>query len=845
MPKNNKKNSQKKVTRYTHEQIKEPRTPETGHTQLLPADEQVITLPMDNGWSKAIQVGKLPEKDNQSVVVDMDPGADPVLFWAGKRNKREIPILPLQRNEIVSESRIAQIIERAQKAAAEKSGEARQGHLFADLEKSLREGDKSRRIEFYTHDEGWKNKLICGDSLQVMESLLHYEGLRGKVQMIYMDPPYGIKYDSNFQQRVDSTKNDDRDRGDDVLAIKAFRDTWALGIHSYLSYLMERLYVCRELLASTGSIFVQINEQNCHLVRSVMDEVFGRRNAVVTVAFKKSGSSPSATIGTRYDYLCWYAKDTQSARIRKLYAQKTFADVSSYRYKESPEGELLGMGGEERNGTVPLAKGWKAVQLSNLSTEGAGNPEKDAFTVNGRIYRAGVGKHWKTSHEGLRRLLEIGRLVPLGSQLNHKRYFDDFPWIEIDSTWEDTGSAGYSSTDPKVYAVQTDTTVLERCIQLTTDPSDLVFDLTCGSGTTAFCSEKLGRRWVTCDSSRVAINVARQRLLSSLFDHFKIRNGHLSGNFVYKTVNRITLKSLAYDLEPEKVELVDQPEVDKGAIRVCGPFEVMTLGRYSVEDWKGYVISETSGKYGETAKLENYIAVICRLYRKDAAVQGASGLVHAIAESEKHKIAISVGPLSGRVTAKQINDAVQDALASGILEAHVLGWAFEANVGEIKSQLESRGKVKIHLVMIRPDTLAEGLKATQPEMLFSPLALPEVDVSVTNGKGKPKQAVVTLKGVGVFDRKKRTTDYYNADSGYVSAWYLDEDYDGDCFVDCQMFFDFKKAPNLKAALKAEVDPEEYKLRLTSQPFPVRVYKRIAVKVVDVYGNESTVVSELK
>ncbi len=286
---------------------------------------------------------------------------------------------------------------------------------------------------------------------------------------------------------------------------------------------------------------------------------------------------------------------------------------------------------------------------------------------------------------------------------------------------------------------------------------------------------------------------------------------------------------------------MDQPEVDKDAIRVCGPFEVMSLGRYSVEDWKGYVVREPG--IGEAAKLENYIEVICRLYRKDAAIQGATGLVHAVAENEKEKIAISVGPLSGRVTAKQINDAVQDALASGILEVHVLGWAFEANVGEVKSALEKRGKVRVELIMIRPDTLAEGLKATQPEMLFSPLALPDIEVAAVKN-GKEKQVRVMLNGVALFDRKRRTTEYKAADSGYVSAWYLDEDYDGDCFVDCQMFFDFKKTPNIKAALKAEVDPDEFTLKLSSEPFPVRGYKRIAVKVVDVYGNESVVVRDL-
>jgi adenine-specific DNA-methyltransferase len=226
---------EKKVTRYTYDNVTEPRTPETGHTALLPADEQVVTLPMDNGWSKAINVGKLPDKDDRPVVIDMDPAADPVLFWSGKRSRRQVAVLPLQRNEIVTESRIAQIIERARKAADENAQQMGFSSIFADLERTLRESEKSKRVQFYAHDEGWKNKLICGDSLQVMESLLHYEALHGEVQMIFLDPPYGINYDSNFQQRVDSIKNDDQDRADDVLSIKAFQDTWTLGVHSYLS----------------------------------------------------------------------------------------------------------------------------------------------------------------------------------------------------------------------------------------------------------------------------------------------------------------------------------------------------------------------------------------------------------------------------------------------------------------------------------------------------------------------------------------------------------------------------------------------------------------------------------
>lgn len=835
-------NKQKRVTRYTYEDVKEPRTPETGHTALLPADEQVVTIPMDNGWSKALAVGKLPEGDKRPVVVDMDPAADPILFWSGKRNRREVPILPLQRNEVISESRMAQIIERTRKAATEKAPQMTFGTIFEDIEKSLRESDKSKRVEFYTHDEGWKNKLICGDSLHVMESLLHYEGLRGKVQMIYVDPPYGIKYDSNFQQRVDSTKNDEKNQADDVLTVKAYRDTWSLGVHSYLTYLQERLYLSRELLADSGSIFVQINEEKIHLVRALMDEVFGAANYYSTIIFNKSTGFTDKRLSGVYDCLVWYAKDISQLKYRQLYQQKGIGleGAGVYNKVELPTGERRRLTSYELDNLDQLPNTWKIFRLSDITSQGE-SKDPQPFQFQGKTYLPAANSHWKTTIKGMEVLAQKRRIEVSGKSLAYVRYYDDFKYSPISNIWLDTGTGSF--TEPKVYAVQTGTKVVSRCISMATAPGDIVLDITCGSGTTALCAERLGRRWITCDTSRVAVNVARQRLLSAAFEHYETSNGKISSDFKYKRALRTTLKSLAYDLEAEPVDLFDEPLLDENAVRVTGPFEIMTLGRYSLEDWKGFVVAEASTIYGEPAKLENYIEVICRLYRKDAAVQGASGLIHAIAESEKHQIALSVGPLSGRVSGKQINDAVQDALSSGILEVHVLGWAFEANVGEVKAQLEKRGKVKVQLIMIRPDTLAEGLKITQPETLFSPLALPEIEIKA-HKNGKEKHVTVVLKGVAIFDRARRTTDYKNADSGYVSAWYLDEDYDSDCFVDCQIFFDFKKAPNLKASLGLEVEPGEYKLQLESQPFPIRGYKRIAVKVVDVFGNESTVVKDL-
>jgi adenine-specific DNA-methyltransferase len=832
MAKASKKAKPKQVTRYTYEDVKEPRTPETGHTSLLPGDEQVVALPMDNGWSKAVHVGKLPDGDERPVVVDMDPAADPVLFWSGKRNRRQVPLLPLQRNEIVSESRIAQIIDRARKAAEDKSGSARQGHLFADLEKSLRESDKRKRVEFYTHDEGWKNKLICGDSLHVMESLLHYENLRGQVQMVFMDPPYGVSYNSNFQQRVDSTANDDDGTSDDVVTIKAFRDTWTLGVHSYLTYISERLYLARELLADTGSLFFQISDDNVHLVRAALDEVFGADNFIAQIAFTKTtGLTSTRQLASRCDYLLWYGRSRRYL-YQPLYEPQDATD-SGFSRVMLRDGSSRTLSKEERLGLASLPEDARLYMADNLTKPGPGS--KYSVKFRGKLYDSG-DRWWGMPQQALETLIDSGRVELVGKTLRYVRYFDDFPYKVITNLW--LGFAG--ATNP-CYVVQTNEDVVARCVLMTTKPGDLVFDPTCGSGTTSRAAERFGRRWVTCDTSRVAINVARRELLKATFDHFQTVGGSLKAGFQYTTARRITPTTIAYGREPETVELVDRPAVDTNSIRVCGPFEVASLGRYSVEDWKGYVCNPATE--GEATKLENYIGVICRLYRKDAAVQGATGLVHAIADTDDGAIAISVGPLTGRVTGKQINDAVQDALASGVLQVHLLGWAFEANVGEVKSALEKRGKVKVELIMIRPDTLSEGLKATQSEMLFSPLALPDIDL-VTSRAGKDKQVAVTLNGVALFDRKRRSTEYKSAETGYVSAWYLDEDYDGDCFVDCQMFFDFRKTPNIKAALKADVDPEEFTLKLTSEPFSIGTYKRIAVKVVDVYGNEAVVVRDL-
>jgi adenine-specific DNA-methyltransferase len=367
-----------------------------------------------------------------------------------------------------------------------------------------------------------------------MNSLLVKEGMAGKVQMIYVDPPYGIKYSSNFQPRIDrrDVKDKDEDLTHEPEQIKAYRDTWTLGIHSYLTYLRDRLLLCRELLTESGSIFVQINDENLHLVRCLLDEVFGRENFVAVVAFQTAASQNTTTIPRLFDYLLWYGRDVTQLKVRRLYRDRT-------------EAELLGT--------------------------------FDRLEPGGRRYKSA---ELKTDDElEKRRLREAGRLTEDGKYT--KRYPEDFSVIRLHNVWDDTVMSTYSKE--KVYAVQTNTKVIERCILMTTDPGDLVFDPTCGSGTTAWCAEKWGRRWITCDTSRVALAIARQRLMTAKFDYYELKDPERgpAGGFNYETVPHITLESIAKNTEIDAIAARYQPQIDQA---------LTDLNRALGREWKEWEV---------------------------------------------------------------------------------------------------------------------------------------------------------------------------------------------------------------------------------------------------------------
>lgn len=482
--------------------------------------------------------------------------AEPWLEWTGKREKKwfEVDPVALHIHERISAQAILKV---ASRQDAQRS-------LFADPQQAYHEA-----VQFYKHDIDWTNRLILGDSLSVMSSLAKREDLAGKVQMIYMDPPYGIKFASNFQPEIG--KRDVREREEHLTRepemVRAYRDTWNLGVHSYFSYLRDRLIAARELLADTGSIFVQISDENIHRVRSLMDEVFGTSNHIVDVVVKKKGSQKGGSLEPINDYLLWYVRDQSKSTIRPVFVAKSGdADLPDRfdraEFGDGHIGRLAGLPAEKireelRNGAVPVA-------ADPLMSGGEFKTQLFEVNVEGEIFRPPRNNSWKLGEMTMRRVILAGRILVGDKGIRFKKYLTDFDRAALTNFWDDLSGAS-----EKVYVVQTNTRIVERCLLMTTDPGDLVLDPTCGSGTTAYVAEQWGRRWITTDTSRVALSIARQRLLTAKFDYYKTRktpdarpddpNGNPSKGFIYKTVPHITLKSIAQNVALDPIFARHEP----------------------------------------------------------------------------------------------------------------------------------------------------------------------------------------------------------------------------------------------------------------------------------------------
>lgn len=482
----------------------------------------------------------------------------PFLNWTGKaeRGSFEVDTVSLHVHERMDPATILAALQKRLKGRKGDDKDAAGAGFQTDLFHAPFENLPLREaIDFYKHERDWANRLIAGDSLLVMNSLLQKEGMAGQVQMIYIDPPYGIKYGSNFQPFTNRKPNQTQDKEADLTQepemIKAFRDTWELGVHSYLTYLRDRLLLAKELLNASGSVFVQISDDNLHHTRELMDEIFGPENFMCVIAFRTKIPLGTTHLASIYDYLVWYAKEKPDLKFRKIYQAREFGEGTQFNKVRDTNLAVRGMNDTEKDGV--LADGCRVFRGTDLVSSGLTESCVFKFHHQGKSYSPKAGKSWKSNPYGVGVLKKADRILHGKTMPSYRFYVDDYPVQELANVWTDTQGAS-----DKAYVVETSEKVIQRCVLMTTDPGDLVLDPTCGGGTTATVAEKWGRRWITCDTSRVAVTLAKQRLATASYDYYDLKYPAegLRGGFIYKTVPHVTLKSIANN--PEIDEIYDQ-----------------------------------------------------------------------------------------------------------------------------------------------------------------------------------------------------------------------------------------------------------------------------------------------
>jgi adenine-specific DNA-methyltransferase len=847
--------------------------------------------PVSNERDREIDKLRAKIRDNESSLRKI---SGPFLNWTGKAERLsfDVPTLPLFIHERLSTSAILDTL----KGHRRDKQDTFLDMLYGSAERPLAD----QVLRSYEYRDNWVNRLILGDSLVVMNSLLRYESLGGQVQMIYIDPPYGVKFGSNFQPFVrkrDVSHNDDADMTREPEMVQAYRDTWECGLHSYLTYLRDRLLLARELLAPSGSVFVQISDENLHHVREVLEQVFGAENFCSVIPFAKTASTATNLLNEEFDYLLWFAKDAGSVKYRQLFQPKLATTFTSYKYVVNPTTlEFYPLTREQRDDPRTIPNPFKIAQMSFAVSQDPGKPDERYYTLKGVTYDCGANRHWKTTNpQGLDRLAATNRLIGLGTQLNFIRYLDDFPATPLSNAWIDTGSAGYSSTDPKIYVVQTDSEVIRRCMLMTTDPGDLVLDPTCGSGTTAYVAEQWGRRWITCDTSRVPLALARQRLLTATFDYYELKDeehGPASG-FVYKRkqnqkgeevggiVPHITLKSIANNEPPAEEVLVDRPENVRNIVRVTGPFTfeatIPAAENLDAKQETPSVQADEQEKYvqrmlevlrrapvlrlpaNQTVTLRN-IRPPAKTLTLDAEAlvdkPSLTNLADDVAKQpsltrESDPVAILFGPENGPLTERFVREAWDEAGLKHYTHLFVIGFAIDPKARQF---IDSAGKIGVACTYLQATMdlqMGDLLKNMRSSQIFSVCGLPDVKISRKEPEKAAKkdagdQWEVELLGLDTFDPVTMDADHLKP--GDVPAWLLDTDYNGMVFRVRQAFFPRTGAwENLKKALKVEFEATvwDHLAGTTSAPFPAGEHKQIAVKVIDPRGNELLVVKKLE
>jgi adenine-specific DNA-methyltransferase len=778
---------------------------------------------------------------------EYDPHLDPQLQWAGKAEHTsfEVPTVSLHVHERIDPNTIIETVKKEHEGPKQMS-------LFETNEKPLREA-----IDFYKHKEGWTNRLIAGDSLLVMNSLLEKEGMAGKVQMVYFDPPYGIKYGSNFQPFVN--KRDVKDGKDDDLSaepemIKAFRDTWELGIHSYLTYLRDRLMLARELLSDTGSVFVQISDENVHRVRAILDEIFIDKNFVAQINYRSMTPLGQKGMPSVYDYIIWYSKDKENMKFRQLFNERKIEEESEFCFLDKGNGKYNKLTLEGIS-SLTIDERKKIFKRSVLTSSGYTPSCTYEFEFEGKKYKPLSGKSWRTHPDGMKKLLEEHRIFVLGSNPYFKQFHSDFPYIQLENSWSDT-AAGFS--DPKKYVVQTHEKVVQRCMLMVTDPGDLVFDPTCGSGTTAKTSEHWGRRWITCDTSRVSITLAKQRLMSGIFDYYELaypKEGIGSG-LKYVTQKRITLGLIANDEPSLDVAIVDNPVIIKSKTRITGPFTVEAVPAPYAKSFddldNDHNGSDTSiARTGETLRQSEWRDELLKSGVRAkggniiqfSRVEPLSGTKFIQAEAETKegtpkKVLVVFGPEHAPLEQRMVENAWQEARA--LKPNMLLFCAFqfdEEAAKDIDELTPAIAGMQLLKAQMNADMLTDDLrKKRSSNESFWLVGQPDVKVhKLDSGK-------VQVEVMGF--------DYYNPKSGNVESggkkniamWMLDTDYDNRSLFPSQVFFPMAGSGDgwdkLAKNLKAEIDEEKIEAFKGTLSLEFEPGNSIAVKIIDDRGIES-------
>ena len=821
---------------------------------------------------------------------EFDRGRDPELYWLNKYanddEDTQSPDLKVDVRSLYVHEDIQpeMLINRLYSIKEEKSEEYQaQGSLWGDNEiPTLLDDEMEKVANYYKHSSEWKNRLIQGDSLLVMNSLLKREGMAGKVQCIYIDPPYGIKYGSNWQMKLNSrdVKENDESLSGEPEMIKAFRDTWELGIHSYLSYLRDRLILARELLSQSGSVFVQISDENVHLVRNLMDEVLGGENFVSQIVYTKTAGFATNTIGNVADYIIWYAKDIDNVKIRKLYTDKDYAvDGALYSRIELPDGTRMSIGEWEKKTKTKfeysaLPKGCRIFRLSNLSSQGSASTPQP-YEYNGKIYYPSKGNHWKANYPtGMDRLKSLNRIAPTPNSLQYVRYYDDFPCMAVSNLWTDTGTGSF--LDDKIYVVQTGVKAIQRCVLMTTDPGDLILDPTCGSGTTAFVAEQWGRRWITIDTSRIAINVAKRRLSTALYPYYELfdkSGGDIRQGFIYKRVPHITLKALANDQPFDEEVLYDQPQENKRKIRVSGPFTVETLQSFNVtspesiddspdEVEENRLFQERIFSHLQTSGIRNGDKTQRAVFHNVEAISNpflnAKGY-YTDADGKERLAYFHIGPKFGSVCRNAVSLAIREFRSrvenEGATWLVLLGFSFEDNVENKEVQDTNFGMFNVTKVRMHDDLMQDGL-LKKDKGAGSFITIGEPDIQIV--KDDEDTCHVEILGLDIYDPIKDDVKARSVED--ISYWEIDDNYNGSQFIvrgihfcggDKKEFVDWKKGLSsassavtrknaertLKLVFNDELWDTLYSFR--SEPLKYEKGRKIAVRVVSQFGEESS------